>query len=311
MKLVLAVAAAWLTFGSAPAAAADIRARFIEGADGVPLSVRESGPADGVGILFIHGLGQGAVSFDKQFKSLGPRYHLVAFDLRGHGLSGKPWAADAYVSPKTWAADVAAVVKATGLKKPIVVGWSYGTGVAMDYVREYGSEAVSGVVLVGALGGLTPPPATTANPPPLPASYAKAKELQQSPLIEDQMQAAVVIGTYLTDKPVDDGLDAVSLQLGAMIPPYVRAGLMRKKTANQDLVSALRVPVLIARGDRDPSAPADASAALAKALPDATVVTFAGSGHSPFREDAAAFDVALTRFVESASKRSRATPAKR
>lgn len=298
MRLVLA-AAMCLWLAAAPVEAADIRSRFIEGDGGVPLSVRETGPADGVGILFIHGLGQGAASFAKQFETLGGRYHVVAFDLRGHGLSGKPWAKDAYVSSTIWAKDVAAVIKATGLDRPIVVGWSYGTGVAMDYVREYGAASVSGVVLVGALGGLSPPAAPVAASAPLPETYAKAKALQQSALIEDQMQAATVIGTYLTDKPVGDGLDAASLQLGAMVPPYVRAGLMQHAAKNQNLVATLVVPVMIARGDRDPSAPAEASAALAKALPNGAVVTFAGSGHSPFREDAAAFDAALVKFVEA------------
>jgi pimeloyl-ACP methyl ester carboxylesterase len=169
----------------------------------------------------------------------------------------------------------------------------------MDEVREYGAAAVSGVVLVGAMGGLDPEPARAAGPTPLPPAYAEAKALQRSPLIEDQMRAAAVIGGLLTERPVQDGLDAVSLQLGAMVPPYVRAGLMLHPGKNQDLVATLTVPVLIARGDRDPSVPADASAALAKALPSATVVNFPGSGHSPFREDPQAFDAALARFVES------------
>ncbi len=287
---------------AAPAMAADMRSRFIEGDGGVPLAVREAGPADAPGILLVHGLGQGGASFDKQFEALGDRYHIVAFDLRGHGLSGKPWAQEAYVSPAIWASDIAKVVAATGLKRPVILGWSYGTGVVMDYVRQYGADQVAGIVLVGALGGLSPPAAPAAATP-LPADYARAKALQPSALIEDQIEAARVVGTYLTAAPVDDGLGETSQTLGSMLAPYVRAGLMKHPAANQDLVPKITAPLVIMRGELDPSAPAAASDALAKALPRGSVITFQGSGHSPFRERAADFNKALAAFVDAAQSR--------
>jgi pimeloyl-ACP methyl ester carboxylesterase len=85
-------------------------------------------------------------------------------DLRGHGGSGKPWKTEAYLGSKPWADDVQSVIAALALNKPLLVGWSFGGCVAMDYGREHGSKSVSGVVLVGSHGGLLPRPA--ANGPP-------------------------------------------------------------------------------------------------------------------------------------------------
>ena len=61
------------------------------------LLVAEVGDPAKPGILFIHGFAQSYLSFGRQFDSdLAKTYHLVAFDLRGHGGSSKPDRADAY-----------------------------------------------------------------------------------------------------------------------------------------------------------------------------------------------------------------------
>jgi non-heme chloroperoxidase len=87
------------------------RFSYVPGAHGVPLSVAETGHPDALGVLFIHGLGQSHLSFSAQLESpLAERFHLVAFDLRGHGNSGKPWEASAYSESRAWADDVAAML---------------------------------------------------------------------------------------------------------------------------------------------------------------------------------------------------------
>ena len=50
-------------------------------------------------------------------------YHLVAVDQRGHGLSSKP---DDGYDFSSFSADVAAVIEALGLRRPVVVGHSWG-----------------------------------------------------------------------------------------------------------------------------------------------------------------------------------------
>ena len=51
---------------------------------------------------------------------------------------------------------VAAVIAATKARRPVLVAWSYGTLVAMDYVREFGIAGLAGLNLTGALGALRP-----------------------------------------------------------------------------------------------------------------------------------------------------------
>ena len=55
-------------------------------------------------------------------------------DLRGHGLSDKP--RDAYGDSRLWADDVASIIDALNLDRPVLSGWSYGPLVTMDVVAE-------------------------------------------------------------------------------------------------------------------------------------------------------------------------------
>ena len=128
----------------------------VTGAGGVPLNVVTVGDSSSPAILFIHGIGQSHYSFVRQLNAdLAEDFFLVGFDLRGHGASGKPWLAEAYTS-EIWAQDVAAVMAASQIQRPIIVAWSFGTLVAMDYVRRFGVAHLPGMVFTGSLGALQP-----------------------------------------------------------------------------------------------------------------------------------------------------------
>jgi pimeloyl-ACP methyl ester carboxylesterase len=119
----------------------------ITGGDGVQLHVVETGNPGGRPILFIHGLSQCWLAWARQLNSdLADRYRLLAMDMRGHGLSEKP--RDGYADSRLWADDVAAVLRALTLDRPILCGWSYGPLVILDYVRHYGEEALGAMTFV-------------------------------------------------------------------------------------------------------------------------------------------------------------------
>ena len=119
--------AASLIAGAPTEAAADIKTYQIEGSGGVPISVAEVGERGTPGILLIHGNGQSYLSWHRQLESdLAATHHIVAFDLRGHGNSGKPASPEAYNRACIWAEDIEAVMAATGLERPVMVGWSRG-----------------------------------------------------------------------------------------------------------------------------------------------------------------------------------------
>lgn len=91
-------------------------------------------------LVFLHG-GPGIVDhqiYVPFWSQLSTEMRVVFFDMRGHGQSGghdvlfKPTWNLAY-----WAKDVHSVCVALGIEKPIVVGFSMGGWVALDYALQF------------------------------------------------------------------------------------------------------------------------------------------------------------------------------
>ncbi|MBV8653188.1 MAG: alpha/beta fold hydrolase, partial [Alphaproteobacteria bacterium] len=122
------------------------REEIVRAPDGVGLSVHEWGNPAGPEILLIHGLAQCHLCWERQTQSaLAKRHRVVAFDLRGHGASEKPLEAHCYQKSDVWADDVAAIIEAKRLKRPVLVGWSLGGRVLRQYLIHHGDKGLSGI----------------------------------------------------------------------------------------------------------------------------------------------------------------------
>ena len=112
--------------------------------DGVRLHVRrwKGGPN---AALLIHGLASSSHIWDPVAARLGRLgVEPAAYDQRGHGRSSKP--SSGYGFEHT-AADAAAVIRATGFRRPIVVGHSWGANVALELAIRH-PRLVSGAILL-------------------------------------------------------------------------------------------------------------------------------------------------------------------
>ena len=127
--------------------------RDVTGDGGVRLSVRiVDGPtADAPGLLLHHGLASSQRIWDGMLPRLARTFRVVTYDARGHGRSAKP--GTGYGFERT-AADALAVIRATRLVRPVIVGHSWGANVTLEAaVRARGH--VPGAVLVdGGVGSL-------------------------------------------------------------------------------------------------------------------------------------------------------------
>lgn len=272
--------------------------RTVEGAGGVPLNVVTAGEPASPAILFIHGFGQSHYSFVRQLDSdLAADYFLVAFDLRGHGGSGKPWAAAAYSESEVWAGDVAAVIEATGLDRPLMVAWSYGTMVAMDYFREFGVDGIAGVLLTGGQGALKPFRMPSGDDPDA-AEFARIRELQQSPDLADYIRAGERVIPLLTASPLPERQRQLFQAIGLMLPAYVRRAMAQRRLDNQDLVGRLTLPVLFCLGQEDNPFQLEDAGELAASHDNMSLTVYEGAGHSVFIEQPQRFNAELRRFAE-------------
>ena len=111
--------------------AADTRLYAIDAPGGTPA------------LLFLSG-GFGTVqNWSRVIRRLDGKYRTVRFDARARGKSGKSadYSAGAAVD------DIGRVIDATGIERPILVGWSYGATIAVRYAARH-PERVGGLVLI-------------------------------------------------------------------------------------------------------------------------------------------------------------------
>ena len=115
------MASASLTSSSA---AHPSRVRTLTSPDGTRLWAESAGDASKPPIVFIHGLSCTALGWDKQFADadLQRNFHIVRYEMRGHGRSGKPVEEKDYASARI-AEDFKTVCDAFGLVRPFMVGW--------------------------------------------------------------------------------------------------------------------------------------------------------------------------------------------
>jgi pimeloyl-ACP methyl ester carboxylesterase len=98
------------------------------------------------GVVFVHGGAAHAHWWSFLAPMFTERWHPVAFDLTGHGDSGRR----EHYSHETWADEVMAVADAAGFPgPPVVVGHSLGGLVTMQTAAVYG-DALAGAVVVDA-----------------------------------------------------------------------------------------------------------------------------------------------------------------
>ncbi|WP_253958302.1 alpha/beta fold hydrolase [Rhizobium sp. WYJ-E13] len=283
-----------LLMGLSFAAMAAEKNYTVKAPDGVDIAVQESGDPGGPAIVFIHGLLGSHLNWDRQVSS--PRlqhYRLISYDLRGHGLSGKPDDAEAYHDGRRWADDLSAVLKATGAKNPVLVGWSLGGVVLSNYLAAYGDDGIGGIVYVDGVIELNAGQITSH-----PQVYAG--------LASDDLRAHLdAVKTFLAlcfERKPDTATFERLLSNAAM------ASWIMTRTVPSMTVSAVqglpraRVPVLLLYGGRDDLVKVEPSIARARALnPAIQTKIYAKSGHAPFLEEAPRFNGDLAEFRDAVS----------
>ncbi|WP_158846917.1 alpha/beta fold hydrolase [Saccharothrix deserti] len=258
-------------------------------AEGVRLSVRESGPVDAPAVVLVHGwASSGEVwSPDPPFRSYAP-------DLRGHGDSEVT--EGGYRDSACWAADLEAVLDHVG-RPAVLVGWSYGGLVIADYLRAHGTSRVNGLVLVDAIteigrdrpGGVTGKVMRAA----LPAA-----------LSDDPVVAVPALAEFWRDQAPALPGELVQRLIGTAlrVPPRVRGEVFRRDVDSAAVLKAVDKPTLVVHGTADEVVDPAAGEYAAAMIPGADLRRYERTGHAPFLEQPERFAADLAGFVAEVSR---------
>lgn len=271
----------------ADGARSDVRAP-----DGTRLAVYEWGMPDGPEVLLVHGFAQCHLCFESQIQALSGHCRVVAFDFRGHGASEQPADPAAYQGGRVWADDLATVMAAKGLTRPVLVGWSMGGRVIRQYLINYGDAEIAGINFVASQVIEEPRFRGPGAPKPLPDRLTLAEEIDA---------AIAFLDGCFARKPSEAAFRR-ALGYNVRVPAAVRRAIAGWSTAAPPTIEALRrvtVPVMITHGREDTVVLPAAAEMTADTIAHARLSWFDDCGHSPFVEDAARFNDELAAFVRS------------
>ena len=269
-----------------------MKSQYVAGGGGTRLHVFEAGNPKRQPILFIHGFSQCGLCWGRQLNSdLADDHRLVSLDLRGHGLSDKP--RDAYGDSKLWADDVNAVVQTLKLEQPILTGWSYGPLVILDYIRHYGESAIGGIHFVSGISKLGSEAALSVLTP----EFLAVVPGLLSTDAEESTRALETLLDLVFSSDLTPQDRYVMLGWNVSVPPHVRQGLFARAFDNDDLLPAIRKPVLLTHSSAETVVKPSAMDEHLAAMPDAQVHWTRDAGHAPFFDEADAFNRRLRQFA--------------
>lgn len=250
-------------------------------------------------IVFAHGAGLTARTWDLTCLALTPRHRCLAVDLRGHGDS--EWSPHGDYAPATMASDLAALVDTLD-ERPVLVGHSMGALAAVRCALDH-DITLRGLVIVD-IGPSSVPRSLTPSDEPVAA---------RPPLVYDTFDDFVDHAMRLNPRR-DRAQLRVSLSHNARRLPDGRwtwkydqrhFGRGAARPAPDQFaqhwvgLEQLSVPTLVLRGADSPLLDAHGAADLADQIPGGRWVEIPDAGHTVHGDNPAAFIAALSEFVDS------------
>jgi pimeloyl-ACP methyl ester carboxylesterase len=238
-------------------------------------------------ILFIHGFPDFWYSWHKQMEGLMDEYTVVALDTRGYNLSDKPEKQEDYAMPLL-VGDVAAVIKAEGQEKSIIVGHDWGGAIAWSFAAMM--PQMTDKLIIFNLPHLECMARELANNPAQQANSSYARNFQKPD--SEKMLNATMLATMVSDGDADlkakyqEAFDRSSL--AGMMNYYRQNYPKTDGTTPPVKLPKIQMPVLQFHGLNDTALmPGGLNNTWEYLEQDWTLVTFPGVGHWSQRERAA------------------------
>ncbi|WP_449287772.1 alpha/beta fold hydrolase [Marinobacter salarius] len=221
-------------------------------------------------MVLLHGIQGSARAWDEVLKHLPNRIPTLAPNLRGRGGSVAPTDPMAY-SVDSFADDLAAVLDA--LERPsFLVGWSMGVLVSLAYLRRYGQNRLSALVLMSG---------TSQGSKCQWFSGENAEEIAQ-----------------------EAELRATRLALKESAAPMAAAGawLSVRCTDFRSVLPSIDVPTLVIHGSADDQCPLSHGQLLADTIPGAEIALLDGGVHNMLAQDPAWVASRLVHLYDSVTQ---------
>lgn len=264
------------------------------------VTTRSLEAGSGAATILLHGMQASAENHIRNLLPLSQDLRVIAPDLIGHGMSGRP---DVAYDIRDYMHHVLSLMDALGIERAHFVGQSLGGWIAARIAAEHPSRV--GRLVLNTSAGL---PVSTGDEPKLLDLYRMcitAATSNDRDAMAARLRWAVKDPSIITDEIVALRM-AFSQQEGARTIAERLAGLtLPERYASQHLsdevLSRIEAPTLLIWTEDNPIHGADAARRAAELIGDASVEIVPDAGHWPQFEQPDIFNRAVREFLSQGS----------
>lgn len=258
--------------------------------NGVTLNVIDEG--SGRPVVFIHGVMMSGRFFDNQVPYFSRGYRAIVPDLRGHGQSEKVLYGHTVAN---YARDLRELFDALRVERPVLVGWSMGSMVMYEYLKQFGQDDVAGIVIVD-----QPPSDFAWDGYEFGVLTVQALGEMVEALQMDQHAVAEEFAGLMLHEETPATKEWMVEEI-TRVPPAVASTILVNQTFQdyRPFFAEVHIPTLVIFGRDNKLTPPEAGEYIASQIAGARFQVFEHSSHVPFIEEADAFNEALKAFVNS------------
>jgi pimeloyl-ACP methyl ester carboxylesterase len=289
LALMLAMLAAAVPCAAGPQPPAGWTEGYVM-ANGIRLHYWRTG-GDKPALVMAHGSSDDGLCWTNLAKEFTERYDIIMFDARGHGLSDPPTSADL---PDVQVEDLAGLIKALKLDKPILMGHSMGSASVAHFAAKYPDVPRAVVLEDPALVRPATPPAPAAGTTPLTVEQRQANLLARNNLTE----AALVADCMKSSPKWGQSECEFWAPSKRRHHPYTIRATPAARPPMSELFPKIAAPTLILKADAQGDLRKQ-NEDVARLLPKGRIVHIAGAGHNVRREGRAETIEVLRAFLNA------------
>lgn len=240
-------------------------------------------------LVLLHGAYGDSRIWRRQLDALSDEFTVVAWDAPGCGQSADP---PQGFGDTDFGDALADFLQATGVKRPHVLGLSWGSGLALGMYRSH-PEVPSSLLLASAYAGWAGalPPAEVEE-----RFQQMLKEIGQTP----EQFIPSWIPTLLTERAAPTVVAEVASIMAQFHPAGMKVMLEASAHADyRDVLSTISVPTLLLYGENDRRSPLNVATAMHEQIPGSTLVVMPDVGHLSNVEAPERFNTEVRRFLHS------------
>ncbi len=246
---------------------------------------------EGAPLLLIPGFGTGLWIWFRQLSEFSKEFRTIAFDPRGISRSDAPLEP---VTIRSFADDVAAMLKALGLESAHILGASFGGFVAQEFALRYPLMTRSLVLCCTSFGGPRHVPPTDSTLQAL----ASTKGLNTEDRVRENLLLA--FSPAFVERRADEVERVIKLRAQNFVPEHAYLHQLQAAMAfnTEERVAGISAPTLVLSGDADIIVPVENSRNLARRIPGAQLRIIEGGSHTFFIEQPREFNAAVIDFIK-------------